>query len=66
MGEMDRELQLTLYTSEKNPEPIFSRMKSSTEYSAETAVLRALHDGPVTNRSEQRLLVPLMAEVIPF
>jgi hypothetical protein len=65
-GNESESLRLTLYTSEKNPEPIFSRIKSSTEYNADTAVLSALHDGPVTKRSEHRLLVPLMVDVIPF
>lgn len=48
----EKECEHTLYTSEKNPEPIFVRVKSSTEYSADTAVFRAKHDGPVTRRSD--------------
>lgn len=51
-GEMRNVFFLTLYTSEKKPDPIFVRAKSSTEYSADTAVFSAKHDGPVTRRSD--------------
>uniref|UniRef100_A0A1A9VR28 Uncharacterized protein n=1 Tax=Glossina austeni TaxID=7395 RepID=A0A1A9VR28_GLOAU len=40
-------------TGDNNPEPIFSLTKSSTEYKAETAVRKALHEGPVTKRSDE-------------
>lgn len=42
---------LTLNTSEKNPLPIFSQVKSSKRVRFETACLRALHEEPVIRLS---------------
>lgn len=42
---------LTLNTSEKNPDPIFSLWKSSSLWRADTACLSAWHDEPVFNLS---------------
>lgn len=41
-------INLTLKTSEKNPDPIFSLVKSSRRFRAATACRRAWHEEPVT------------------
>lgn len=60
------EFQLTLKTSEKNPDPIFSQLKSSKRLRAATAYLSASHEelGTQLDMDREYFLALPVAEVV--